>query len=176
VPVAHHVSREEIILTAAQDIRSYPRDSKAPPSPNTLRHRLTTLSLRPSSTSPPSDDFTEPDPEDIPETTEDDSESPSSFLDHETLWEKGALQRRREKCIASSTAAAETANSSSHQGMVQNGDSRALQDAVRGLFWLWKTTRQGPSPFSGGTREAPTDELDRADFLQLVGRAIATPK
>ncbi|KAI0257525.1 hypothetical protein BJV78DRAFT_1383712 [Lactifluus subvellereus] len=176
VPVAQHVSCEEIISTVTADTRPHHRDPKAPPSPNTIRHRLTALSPRPLDISPPSDAFTEPDSEDIPGATDDDTESPSSFLDHKTHWERGTVQRSREECIASSTVATETVNSFSRQGMNQGDDSRALQDAVRGLFWLWKTTRQGSRSFPGETKEASTDELDRADFLQLVGRAIATPK
>jgi hypothetical protein len=174
VPVAQHASCEEIISTVTADIRSHHRDSKAPPSPSTLRHRLAALSPRPLDISPPSDAFTEPDSEDIPGVTDDDTESPSSLLDHETRWERGGVQRSREECIVSSTA--EAAKSSSRQGMNQDDDNRALQDAVRGLFWLWKTTRQGSRSFPRETKEGSTDELDRADFLQLVGGAITTPK
>jgi hypothetical protein len=172
VPVAHHISREEIIPTLIPNLQSRLRDPKAPPSPTTLAHRLAQLSPRPSNTSPLSRHFSAAGPEeDNPGVTDDGSETPSSLLDDETPWEWGTIQRNRKERNESSATTTDTA-SLSRQIINRDDDSRALQDAVRGLFWLWKT-RQRPD---SGEGEKSTEELDRADFLHLVGRAIATPK
>ncbi|KAI0004304.1 hypothetical protein BJV74DRAFT_881451 [Russula compacta] len=171
VSVAQHFAREEAILTLDADIRSRLRDPKAPPSPTTLAHRLSALSPRHSNTGPLSNSLPEPDPEeDIPEVTDDDTESPSSLRDDENPWELGEPQRNPMECTTVNTA-----NSSSCQGTSQDDDGRALQDAVRGLFWLWKT-RHGSNSSPGETREKSTEELDREDFLQLVSQAIAAPR
>lgn len=171
MPVVQHFSREEAILTLDADIRSRLRDPKAPPSPTTLAYRLSALSPRHSNTIPLSKSLPEPDPEeDIPEVTDDDTESPSSLRDDENPWELGETQKSQMEYTTVNTA-----NPPSCQGTSQGDDGRALQDAVRGLFWLWKT-RHGSNPSPGETREKSTEELDREDFLQLVGRAIATPR
>jgi len=168
MPVAHHISREEIIPTLNPNLHSRLRDPKAPPSPTTLAHRLAQLSPRPSNnTSPLSRRFFAAGPEeDNPGVTDDGSETPSSLLDDENPWEWGTIQRNRKERNETS------ATTTDLQRIDQDDDSRALQDAVRGLFWLWKT-RQRPD---SGEGEKSTEELDRADFLHLVGRAIATPK
>ena len=144
------------------------RDPKAPPSPTTLTHRLTALSPRPLITSPLSVGFSEPGPEDdIPDATDDDTES-SSLAGEETPWETGTVEKGHEE-VSSSPG---FNNLSSRQGV---DDGLAVQDAVRGLFWLWKTTRRGSTPERSG-ESSSDNEHDRADFLQLVGRAIAVPK
>ena len=172
MPVAHHISREEIIPTLNPNIHSRLRDPKAPPSPTTLAYRLAQLPPQPSNSSSllrrPSAVGPE---EDTPGVTDDGSETLSSLLDDETPWEWGTVQRNQKERNESSTTTIDTANSS-RQTINENDDSRALQDAVRGLFWLWRT-RQRPGLGKG---EELTEELDRADFLHLVGRAIATPK
>ncbi len=170
MPVAHHISREEIIPTLNPNIHSRLRDPKAPPSPTTLAHRLAQLSPRPSNSSPLLCRHSVDPEEDNKEATDGGSETPSSLLD-ENPWEWGTVQGNRDERNISSVTTTDTANSS-RQGINQDDDSRAVQDAVRGLFWLWKT-RQTPN---SGRGEKSSEELDRADFLQLVGRAIATPK
>ncbi|KAH9175389.1 hypothetical protein EDB89DRAFT_1946869 [Lactarius sanguifluus] len=153
----HEVSHAETLPILTADIRSRLRDPKAPPSPNTLSCRLTALSPRAVITSPLSVGFSEPGPEDdIPDATDDDTESPSVIG-----WGRS---RRSTK----------STNLSSRQGVDQDDDGLAVQDAVRGLFCLWKTTRRGSTPERTG--ESSLDEHDRADFLQLVGRAIAVPR
>lgn len=172
VPVAHHISREEIIPTLNSNIHVRLRDPKGPPSPTTLAHRLAELSPRPSSSSFLSHRRFAPDPEeDNPGATDDGSES---LLDDETPWEWGELQGNRKERNAPSAAIADTA-SSSRLRTDQDDDNRALQDAVRGLFWLWKAGPRQRS-LAEGKGDKSTEELDRADFLHLVGRAIATPK
>ncbi|KAI9445167.1 hypothetical protein H4582DRAFT_1871148 [Lactarius indigo] len=167
----HDVSHAESIPILTADIRSRLRDPKAPPSPNTLTSRLTALSPRPVIASPLSVGFSEPGPEDdIPDATDDDTESPSSLAGEETPWETGTVEKIHEPVPAFN----QTTNLSSRQGVDQDDDGLAVQDAVRGLFWLWKTTRRGSIPERTG--EASSDEHDRADFLQLVGRAIAVPR
>lgn len=169
VPVAHHISREEIIPTLNPNHHSRLRDPKALPSPTTLAHRLAQL---PSNSSPLSRRPSAAGPEeDTPGVTDDGSETPSSLLDDENPWEWGTVQRNQKERNESSATTIDTPNSS-HQRNNQDDDSSALQDAVRGLFWLWRT-RQRPDL---GRGEESTEELDRADFLHLVGRAIATPK
>ncbi|KAH9968936.1 hypothetical protein BC827DRAFT_1166633 [Russula dissimulans] len=179
-PVVHYIPHEEIIPIRNADTRSRHYDPKAPPSPTTLTHRLTVLSLRHSNTSPlVSDGLPEPDHEDILGATDDDTESPSSLPDDESPLEWGTLQRNGKDRAASSTMTTDSVNSSSsRQGINEDHDTRALQDAVRGLYFLWKTTRQGSrsSPGGEGQTATPIEELDRADFLQLVGGAIAAPK
>lgn len=171
MPVAHHISREEIIPTLNSNIHIRLRDPKGPPSPTTLAHRLAELSPRPSSSSPLSHRHFAPDPEDNPGATDDGSES---LLDDETPWEWGELQGNRKERNASSAAITDAA-SSSRLRTDQDDDNRALQDAVRGLFWLWKARpRQGS--LTEGKGDKPIEELDKADFLHIVGRAIATPK
>lgn len=174
MPVAHHISREEITPTLNPIIYSRLRDPKGPPSPTTLAHRLAELSPRPPNSSPLSYRRSAPDPdEDNPGATDDGSESQSSLLDDENPWE-WALQGNRKEGDVSSAATTDPA-SSSRQRINQDNDNRAVQDAVRGLFWLWKT-RQRPNSPPEGNGEQSTEELARSDFLQLVGRAIATPK
>ncbi|KAI9455860.1 hypothetical protein F5148DRAFT_1288157 [Russula earlei] len=99
IPIAQHISREETISILNGDIRSRLRDPKAPPSPTTLTHRLTTLSPRRSNMSNmsplSSGGLPEPGHEDIPGATDDDTESPSSSLDDENSWGGGALQGNR---------------------------------------------------------------------------------
>jgi hypothetical protein len=174
VPVAHHISREEIIPTLNPNLPSRLRDPKAPPSPTTLAHRLAQLPLRPSNSSPlsrrPSAAGPE-DEEDIPGVTDDGSETPSSLLDDENPWEWGTVQRNQKERNESSATTTDSPNSS-RQRNFQDDDSRAFHDAVRGLFRLWRT-RQRPDLGKG---EESTEELDRADFLHLVGKAIAMPK
>ncbi|KAF8271360.1 hypothetical protein EI94DRAFT_1720434 [Lactarius quietus] len=102
--------------------------------------------------------------DDIPDATDDDTESSSL----ETPWETGTMEKSHEDLVSSSPAFKKITNLSSHQGIDRDDDGLAVQDAVRGLFWLWKTTRRGESSSS--------EEHDRADFLQLVGRAIEVPK
>jgi hypothetical protein len=171
VPVAHHISREEIIPTLNPNLHSRLRDPKAPPSPTTLAHRLAQLSPRLSNNNRLSRRPSAAGPEeDNPGVTDDGSETPSLLPDDETPWEWGTVQRNRKELNESSATTTDTA-SSSHQTINQDDDSRALQDAVRGLFWLWKT-RQRPDLGEG---EKSNEELDRADFLHLVGSAIATP-
>ncbi|KAI0307833.1 hypothetical protein B0F90DRAFT_69731 [Multifurca ochricompacta] len=150
VPIAHHISNEGTLLTLAADVRPHLHDPRAPPSPNTLTNRLTALSPRPSVTNPLSDGFPHPDPEeDIPEATDDDIESPSSLLDVETTYKEVTLRKGPDEHISSAPVAIKT-------------------DAIRGLFLLWKATRRGSNSTPERTREASTDELDKADFLQLV--------
>jgi hypothetical protein len=180
VPVAahHHIPHEGIIPIINADARSRFHDSKAPPSPNTLAHRLSALSPRRSNASPLSGSLPVPDPEeDIPGATDDDTESPSSLHDDETPWELGQLQRNQKENTVSSTVTTDTANSSYHQGINQDSDdsSRALEVAVRGLFWLWKT-RRGSNSSPEGNGDISTEELDKTDFLRLVDRAIAAKK
>jgi hypothetical protein len=171
VPVAHHISREEIIPTLNPDLHSRLRDPKAPPSPTTLAHRLAQLSPRLSNSSPLSRRPSAAGPEeDSLGVTDDGSETPSLLLDDENPWEWGTVQRDRKE---RNESPATTTDAASRQRINQDDDGRALQDAVRGLFWLWKT-RQKRSDLGEG--EKSTEELDRADFLHLVGRAIATPK
>lgn len=177
MPVAHHISREEIIPTFNPDIHLRLRDQKGPPSPTTLAHRLAELSPRPSNSSPLAHRFFAPDPEeDNPRATGDGGgESPPSLLDDETPWEWEALQGNRKERNASAAVINDTTNSTRQQ-VNQVDDHRALQDAVRGLFWLWKTRRTPNSP-PEGKGEQSAEELDREEFLQLVGRAIlATSK
>jgi len=169
VPVAHHISREEIIPTLNSNIHSRLRDPKAPPSPTTLAHRLTDLSPRPS---PLSYRHFTPRPEEDNLGATDDSSEP--LLDNETSWEWGELRSNRKERNASSAAITDTA-SSSRQRIDPDVDNRALQDAVRGLFWLWKTRPRSRSP-TKGKGEKSTEELDKAEFLHLVGRAITTSK
>lgn len=172
VPVAHHISREEISHTLNPNLRPLLRDPKAPPSPTTLAHRLTHISPRPSNNSPLSHRPSAAGPdEDTPGVTDDSSETPASLLDDENPWEWGIVQKNRKDRNESSATTTDTA-SSSRQRVDQDDDSRALQDAVRGLFWLWKI-RQRPDLGEG---KKTTEELDRAEFLHLVSRAIATPK
>ena len=172
MPVAHHISREEIIPTLNPNLHSRLRDPKAPPSPTTLAHRLAQLSPRPSNSSPLSRRPSAAGPEeDSTSVTDDGSETPPSLLDDENPWEWGTAQRNRKEPNESSATTTDTP-SSSRQRINQDEDNRALQDAIRGLFWLWKT-RQRPDLGEG---EKSTEELDRAEFLHLVGRAIATPK
>jgi hypothetical protein len=157
------------MLTA--DIRSRIRDPKAPPSPNSLTHRLTALSPRPLITSPLSVGLSEPGPEDdIPDATDDDTES-SSLAGEETPWETGTMEKSHGQ-VTSSPEFNKFTNLSSSQGLDPDADGLAVQDAVRSLFWLWKTTRRGSTPERAG--ESSSD--DEQDFLQLVGRAIAVPK
>jgi hypothetical protein len=166
------MSREEIIPTLNPNLHSLLRDPKAPPSPTTLAHRLAQISPRPSNSSPLSRRPSAAGPEeDTPGVTDDGSETPSSLLDDEDPWEWGTVQGDRKERNKSSATTTDTV-SSSCQRIDQDDDSRAVQDAVRGLFWLWKT-RQRPDL---GTGEKSTEELDRADFLHLVGCAIATAK
>jgi hypothetical protein len=180
IPVAthHHIPHEAVIPIINADVRSRFRfrDPKAPPSPNTLAHRLSALSPRHSNASPLSGSLPAPVPEDdIPGTTDDDTESPSSLLDDEKPRELGHLQTNQKANIISSTVTTDAANSSSHQGINQDSDdgSRALEDAVRGLFWLWKT-RRGSNSSPAGNGDISTEELDKTKFLRLVDRAIAT--
>ena len=169
MPVAHHISREEIIPTLNPNLHSRLRDPKAPPSPTALAHRLAQLSSRPSNNSPLSRRSSAAGPEDDnPGVTDDGNETPSSLLDDENPWEWGTVQGNRNEFSVTTTDTAST----SRQTIDQYDDSHALEDAIRGLFWLWKT-RQSPDLGKG---ERSTEELDRADFLHLVGRAIATPK
>lgn len=168
MPVAHHISREEITPTLNSNIHSRLRDPKAPPSPTTLAHRLTDLSPRPSPLSYGS--FAPRPGEDNLGVTDDGSEP---LLDDETSWEWGELRSNRKERNASSAAITDTA-SSSRQRIDPDVDNRALQDAVRGLFWLWKTRPRSRS--TEGKGEKSTEELDRAEFLHLVGRAITTSK
>ncbi|KAH8988834.1 hypothetical protein EDB92DRAFT_2089513 [Lactarius akahatsu] len=168
----HEVSHAETLPILTADIRSRLRDPKAPPSPNTLARRLTALSPRPVITSPLSAGFSEPGPEDdIPDATDDDTESPSSLVGEKTPWETGTVEKNQEEPVP---AFNQITNLSSRHGVDQDDDGLAVQDAVRGLFWLWKTTRRGSTPERTG--ESSFDEHDRADFLQLVGRAIAVPR
>lgn len=170
MPVAHHIFREEIIPTLNSDLHSRLRDPKAPPSPTTLAHRLAQLSPRPSNSSPLTRHPSAAGPEeDSLGVTDNGSETPSLLPDDQNPW--GTLQKDRKERNGLSATTTDTA-SSSRQRINQDDDSRALQDAVRGLFWLWKT-RQRPDLGEG---EKSTEELDKADFLHLVGRAIATPK
>jgi hypothetical protein len=167
---AHDVSCAETLPILTADIRSRPRDPKEPPSPNTLTHRLTTLSPRPLVTSPLSVGFSEPGPEDdILDATDGDTES--SLAGAETPWETGTMEKGHEGLVSSAPGFNGITDLSSRQGVDQDDDGLAVQDAVRGLFWLWKTTRRGSTPERMG--ESP--EHDRADFLQLVGRAISEP-
>ncbi len=122
-------------------------------------------------TSPLSVGFSE---DDIPGATDDDTESPSSLAGEETPWETGIIEKSHEELLSSSPAFNQITNLSSRQGVDQDDDGIAVQDAVRGLFWLWKTTRRGSTPER--KEESSSDEHDRADFLQLVGRAIAVPR
>jgi hypothetical protein len=148
------------------------RDPKAPPSPTTLAHRLAQLPPRFSNSSPISRRASAAGPEeDNLGATDDGSETPSLLPDDENPWEWGTAQRNRKERNESFATTTDTA-SSSRQGIIQDGDSRALQDAVRGLFWLWKTRQRSDL----GKGEKSTEEFDRADFLHLVGKAIATPK
>ena len=169
MPVAHHISREEITRTLNPNIHSRLRDPKAPPSPTTLAHRLAQLPLRPSNSSPLSRRPSAAGPEEG--VTDDGSETPSSLLDDENPWEWGTVQSDQKERNESSATTIDTPNLS-RQRNDQDADTRALQDAVRGLFRLWRT-RQRPDL---GKREESIEELDRADFLRLVGRAIATTK
>ncbi|SRR6266404_1988912 len=170
----HDVSHAETLPILTSDIRSRLRDPKAPPSPNTLTHRLITLSPRPLITSPLSVTLSEPGPEDdIPEATDDDTESPSSLVGKETPWESGIMVESREEPVTSSPALDKVPNLPPRQ-VDQGDDALAVHDAVRGLFWLWKTTKRGSTTERAG--ESSSDERDRADFLQLVGKAIAVPK
>jgi len=121
------------------------------------------LSHRPSAAGPE---------EDNSGVTDDGSETPSSLLDDENPWEWGTVQRNEKERNEDSSATTTDSPNSSRQRNNHDDDSRALQDAVRGLFWLWRT-RQRPDLGKG---EESTEEIDRADFLHLVGRAIATPK
>jgi hypothetical protein len=171
VPVAHHISREEIIHTLSPNLQFRLRDPKAPPSPTTLAHRLAQLPPRPSNSSPLSRRPSAAGPEDDTPGVTDGSETPSSLLDDENPWEWGTVRRNQKERNESSATSTDTPNSS-RQRTNQDDDSRAVQDAVRGLFCLWRT-RQRPDLGKG---EESTEELDRADFLHLVGRAIATPK
>jgi hypothetical protein len=90
--------------------------------------------------------------------------------DDETPLEWEALQGNRKERSISAALTTDTTNS--RQKVNQDDDHPALQDAVRGLFWLWKTRRTPNSP-PEGKGEKSTEELDRAEFLQLVGKAIA---
>jgi hypothetical protein len=181
VPFAahHYISHEGIIPVTSADVRSRLHDPKAPPSPTTLAYRLSVLSPRHSITSPPSGSLPAPAPEeDIPGATDDDTESPSSLLDDEKPWKLGHLQKnQKENNNVSSAVIDNSANSSSHQGTNQGSDdgSRALEDAVRGLFWLWKTRRESQNSLAGNG-DISTEELDRTGFLRLVDRAIAAKK
>ncbi|KAN0128386.1 hypothetical protein V8E53_013775 [Lactarius tabidus] len=167
---AHDVSHAETLPILTGAICSRPRDPKGPPSPNTLTNRLTTLSPRPLITSPLSVGFSEPGPEDdIPDVTDGDTES--SLAGAETPWEAGTIEKGHEGLVSSTPGFNGTTNLSSRQGVDQDDDGLAVQDAVRGLFWLWKTTRRGTTP----ERMGESLEHDRAEFLQLVGRAIAEP-
>jgi len=170
VPVAHHISREEITPTLNPNIHSRLRDPMAPPSPTTLAHRLAQLSPRLSNNSPLSRRLSAGPEENNLGTTDDGSETPSSLLDDENPWEWETHRGNGKERNVSSATSAGTPNSP-HQ-RINHDDSHTLQDAVRGLFWLWKT-RQKPN---SGKGEKSDEELDRANFLQLVGRAIATPK
>lgn len=175
MPVAHHISREEINATLNPDIHSRLRDPKGPPSPTTLAYRLAELSPRPPNSSPLANRFFAPDPEeDNPRATGNGSDSPSLLPDDETLREWEPLQgSRKERSISAHDSAAVTTDiTNSRQKVNQDDDHPALQDAVRGLFWLWKTRRTPNSP-PEGKGEKSTEELDRAEFLQLVGKAIA---
>ena len=164
---AHDVSQAEALPILTAGIRSRPRDPKEPPSPNTLTHRLTTLSPRPLITSPLSVGLSEPGPEDdIPDATDGDTES--SLAGAETPWETGTMEKGHDGLVSSAPGFNGISNLSSRQGVNQDDDDLAVYDAVRGLFYLWKTTRRGSTSESMG--ESP--EHDRADFLQLVGRAI----
>jgi len=175
-PVARHIPHEGVIPIIDADIRSRFRDPKAPPSPNTLAYRLSALSPRRPSATPLSNGFPEPAPEeDIPGATDDDTESPSEMLDVESPLEWGRHpQRNQKERTASSAVTTGTVNLSS-QETNQDDDSHALEDAVRGLFWLWKT-RRGSSSSPGGRGDISAEEIDQTDFLRLVGRAIATKK
>jgi hypothetical protein len=167
------MSREEIITTLNPNIHSRLRDPKAPPSPTTLAHRLAQLPPRPSNSSSPllrRPSAAGPE-EDTPGVTDDGSETPSSLLDDENPWEWGTVKRNQKERNESSATTIDKPNSL-RQKTNQDDDGRALQDAVRGLFWLWRT-RQRPD---SGKGEESTEELDRADFLHLVGRAITMPK
>ena len=171
-PVAHDIPHEAVIPIIDADIRSRFRDPKAPPSPNSLAHRLSALSPRHPSASPLSNSFLESaTEEDFPGATDDDTESPSEMLDVESPLEWGRNQKERAALSATTTS---TANLSSQQGTT-NQDDRALDDAVRGLFWLWKT-RRGSNPSPGGRGDISAEEIDQTEFLRLVGRAIATKK
>ena len=170
---AHDASYAETLPILTADIRSRPRDPKDPPSPNTLTHRLTTLSPRPLITSPLSVSFSEPGPEDdIPDATDGDTES--SLAGAESPWERGTMEKSHEDLASSSPEYNGITNLSSRQGVDQDDDGLAVQDAVRGLFKLWKTTRRESTERAG--EPSSSHEHDRADFLQLVGRAIAVPK
>ena len=176
-PVARHIAHEGVIPIIDADIRSRFRDPMAPPSPNSLAHRLSALSPRRPSASPLSNSFPEPAPEeDFPGATDDDTESPSEMPDVESPLEWGRHpQRNQKERTASSAATTGTANLSSQQGTNRDDDSRALEDAVRGLFWLWKTRRESSSS-PGGRGHISAEEIDQTDFLRLVGRAISTQK
>ena len=177
-PVARHIPHGGAIPITDVDIRPLFRDPKAPPSPDTLAYRLSALSpRRPSAATPLSNSFLEPAPEeDIPGATDDDTESPSEMLDAESPLEWGRHpQRNQKERTASSAVTARIANLSSQAETKQDDDSRALEDAVRGLFWLWKT-RRGSSSSPGGRGYISAEEIDQTDFLRLVGRAIATKK
>ena len=169
VPVAHHISREEINPTLNSGIHSRLRDPKAPPSPTTLANRLTNLSPRPSPLS--FRPFAPDSGGDNPGGTDGGREP---LLDDETSWEWGELGRNRKERNASSAAITDTP-SSSRQRIDPDDDDRAVQDAVRGLFWLWKTRPRSHS-LAEEKGEKSTEERDRADFLHLVGRAITTSK
>jgi hypothetical protein len=173
-PVARHIPHEGVIPIVDADIRSRFRDPKAPPSPDSLAYRLSALSPRRPSASLLSNGFPEPAPEeDIPGATDDDTESPSEMLEVESPLEWGRHPQRNQKGRpASSTVTTGTANLSSQEETNEDDDSRALEDAVRGLFRLWKTRRRSP----GGSGDISAEETDQTDFLRLVGRAIATRK
>jgi hypothetical protein len=174
-PVARDIPHEAVIPIIDADIRFRFRDPKAPPSPNSLAYRLSALSPRHPSASPLSNSFPEPAPEeDFPGATDDDTESPSEMLDVESPLEWGRHPQRNQKERAASSAA--TTSTANQQGTTnQDDDSRALDDAVRGLFWLWKT-RRGSNSSPGGRGDISAEEIDQTDFLRLVGRAIATKK
>ena len=85
------------------------------------------------------------------------------------------MEKGHEVPVSPSPEFDKSTNLSSHQGVDLDDDGLAVQDAVRGLFCLWKTTRRGSTPERAG-ESSSDEEHDRADFLQLVGRAIAVPK
>ena len=85
------------------------------------------------------------------------------------------MEKSHQGLVSSSPVFNEITSLSPRQGLDQDGDDLAVQDAVRGLFWLWKTTRRESAPERTG-ESSSSDEHDRADFMQLVSRAITVPK
>ncbi|KAI0274670.1 hypothetical protein BC834DRAFT_849161 [Gloeopeniophorella convolvens] len=177
-PVAQYLSQEGTVPYSMADVRSRVRDRKAPPSPDTLTRRLTALSPRAVVESPQllsapllgASPDTGAD-EDLPGVTDDDSEAPSSLPDDQFWEEKLPIGQPAQQTAAPKHPLAESADASPREQARSHDDSQAVQAAVRGLFTLWKATRQTSDTTPAG--HALADELDRADFLQFVGSAIA---